>query len=49
MFSEPVLESYLSCASAGDERGVLMGAACGHLLLGKPKIHVGVVSSIIFP
>lgn len=49
VFSEPVLESYLSCASAGDERGVLMGAACGYLLLGKPKIHVGVLSSIISP
>ena len=33
----------------GDERGVLMGAACGHLLLGKPVIHVGALSSIIFP
>ena len=32
-----------------DERGVLLVAACGHLLLGKPVIHVGVLSSMIFP
>lgn len=33
----------------GHERGVLVGAACGRLLLGKPVIHVGAPSSMLFP